>query len=66
MEKLIEKLDDLFEKYKVSEEEIAEVGELLSGIGGELETEGEDDFAAPSMGDEEDGEYEEADKEFED
>lgn len=64
MEKLIEKLDELFAKYKVSEEEIAEVGELLSGIGGELETEGTD-FNAPDMGDD-DGDYEEADKEFED
>lgn len=57
MEKLINKLDEIFEKYKVSEEEIAEVGELLSGIGGELETEGTD-FNAPDMGDD-DGDYEE-------
>ena len=59
MEKFIEELDKLFEKYEVEEADRARIGDLLAGIGGELETEGEDDFAAPSMGDEEDGDYEE-------
>lgn len=57
MEKLIKKLDELFEKYGVAEEEVAEVGELISEIaGGELNAEGED-FEAPEMGDD-DGNYE--------
>lgn len=57
MEKLIKKLDELFEKYGVAEEEVAEVGELISEIaGGELVAEGED-FEAPEMG-EEDVDYE--------
>ena len=63
MEKFIEALDELFDKYEVEEADRARIGDLLAGIGGELETEGEDDFAVPSMGDEEDGDYEE---EFED
>lgn len=49
MEKLIAKLDELFKKYDVTEEEIAEVGELIAAVGGEeLKTEG-DDFEAPEM-----------------
>ena len=58
MEKLIKKLDELFEKYGVAEEEVAEVGELISEIaGGELNAEGED-FEAPEMGGEDGYEYE--------
>ena len=55
MEKLIKKLDELFAKYQVSEEEIAEVGDLIANLNGELNTEGEE-FEAPEM---EDGESEE-------
>lgn len=62
MEKFIEELDKLFEKYEVEEADRARIGDLLAGIGGELETEGED-FEAPEMG-ESDGDYEE--DEFED
>lgn len=57
MDKLIKYLDGLFERYNVAEEEIAEVGQLIADINGELNTEGEE-FEAPDMGDE-DG-YEEA------
>ena len=59
MEKLVKKLDEIFEKYGVAEEEIAEVGDLIAGLNGELVTEGEE-FDAPEMGESEDG-YEEAD-----
>ena len=62
MEKFIEELDKLFEKYDVEEADRARIGDLLAGIGGDLETEGED-FEAPEMG-ESDGDYEE--DEFED
>lgn len=61
MEKLIKKLDELFEKYGVAEEEIAEVGQLIADINGELNMDGEE-FDAPEMGESEDG-YEEADDE---
>lgn len=57
MEKFIEELDKLFEKYEVEEADRARIGDLLAGIGGELETEGEE-FNAPDMG-EDDGDYEE-------
>ena len=59
MDKLVKKLDEIFEKYGVAEEEIAEVGQLIADINGELNTEGEE-FEAPDMGDK-DG-YEEADE----
>lgn len=59
MDKLVKKLDELFEKYKVADEDVAAVGELIAAInGGELKTEGEE-FEAPDMGDKEYG-YEEA------
>lgn len=48
MDKLIEALDKIFEKYGVSEEEVQEVGMLIANIGGELNTEGED-FEAPEV-----------------
>jgi hypothetical protein len=48
MEKLIKKLDEIFAKYNVEQEDIAEVGTLISGIGGDLTTEGED-FVEPEM-----------------
>lgn len=61
MDKLIEKLDELFAKYGVSEEEIQEVGVLIANIGGDLNTEGED-FEAPEV----EEEYAEVDEEVED
>ena len=57
MEKFIEALDELFDKYEVEEADRARIGDLLAGIGGELNNEGED-FEAPEMG-ESDGDYEE-------
>ena len=62
MEKFIEELDRLFEKYDVEEADRAKIGDLLAGMGGELNNEGED-FEAPEMG--ESDEYDEED-EFED
>ena len=59
MNKLIEFLDDLFERYNVAEEDIAKVGTLIADINGELNMDGED-FVQPSIEEEEDG-YEEAD-----
>lgn len=61
MDKLIKKLDEIFEKYGVDESEIAEVGQLIADLNGELNMDGEE-FDAPEMGESEDG-YEEADDE---
>ena len=61
MDKLISRLDELFEKYGVSEEEVQEVGMLIANIGGDLNTEG-DDFEAPEVKEE----YAEVDEEVED
>ncbi|WP_407449605.1 hypothetical protein [Fibrobacter sp.] len=61
MEKLIKKLDEIFATYNVSDEDIAEVGELIASIGGdELVNEGED-FVVPDM-----GEANEAETDYED
>lgn len=54
MEKFIEELDKLFEKYQVEDADRARIGDLLAGIGGELNQEGEE-FQAPDMGDRDDG-----------
>lgn len=61
MDKLISRLDEIFEKYGVSEEEVQEVGMLIANIGGDLNTEGED-FEAPEV----EEEYAEVDEEVED
>ena len=61
MDKLISRLDELFEKYGVSEEEVQEVGMLIANIGGDLNTEG-DDFEVPKV----EEEYAEVDEEVED
>lgn len=56
MEKLIKKLDEIFEKYGVSDEDIAEVGELIASAGnGEIVVEGEE-FVAPDMGESDEAE----------
>lgn len=64
MEKLIKKLDEIFAKYGVAEEDIAEVGTLISGIGGgDIVVEGEE-FIQPVMGEEDEkgSEYDEFDR----
>lgn len=61
MEKLLKKLDELFEKYGVDPEEIKEVADIINTMDGELEQEGEE-FNAPEMGDSEDGEDEYAEE----
>jgi hypothetical protein len=66
MEKLIKKLDELFKKYNVTEEEIAEVGEIIANVeNGELVQEGEE-FEAPDMGGQDGDSYEEDGNEDED
>lgn len=60
MEKLLKKLDEIFEKYGVDPEEIKEVADIINTIDGELEQEGEE-FQKPEMGDD-DGEAEYAEE----
>lgn len=52
MEKLIQKLDEIFAKYGVEEQDIAEVGDILASIGGGeiVEVAEDEDFVAPDMG----------------
>lgn len=62
MEKLLSKLDEIFEKYGVSEEEIKAVADIINSMDGELEQDGEE-FQKPEMGDDgEDGEDEYAEE----
>jgi hypothetical protein len=52
MEKLIQKLDEIFAKYGVEENDVAAVGDIIAEIGGGeiAEVEGDEDFIAPAMG----------------
>lgn len=52
MEKLIQKLDEIFAKYGVEENDVAEVGDIIAELGGSeiAEVEGDEDFIAPAMG----------------
>lgn len=61
MDKLLKKLDEIFEKYGVDPEEIKEVANIINGIDGELNMTG-DEFTTPEMGDSEDGEDEYAEE----
>ena len=61
MEKLLQKLDELFAKYQVSEEEIKEVADIINTMDGELNMDGEE-FQKPEIEGEDDGEeYDEED-----
>lgn len=61
MDKLIEKLDEIFTRYNVADEDIKAVGELIDGLNGDIIMEGED-FAE---GEKKDG-YEEAEHDGDD
>jgi hypothetical protein len=49
MEKLIKKLDEIFAEYGVAEDDVAEVGALIAGIGGDEFVADGEDFVAPEM-----------------
>lgn len=50
MEKLLKKLDEIFDKYGVTDDERADVAELVDGIAaGDIVVEGEE-FVEPEMG----------------
>lgn len=42
MDKLIEKLDEIFARYNVAEEDIKAVGNIIDGLNGDIIMEGED------------------------
>ena len=60
MNKLIEKLDEIFDRYNVAEEDIKAVGELIDGLNGDIIMEGED-FAEGEKDGNEEAEYDERD-----
>lgn len=55
MEKLLKKLDEIFEKYGVDPEEIKDVADIINSIDGELNMEGEE-FQKPEIEGDGDGE----------
>lgn len=61
MEKLLAKLDAIFEKYQVSEEEIKEVADIINTMDGELNMDGEE-FQKPEIEGDDDGEDEYAEE----
>lgn len=42
MDKLIKKLDEIFARYNVADEDIKAVGELIDGLNGDIVMTGED------------------------
>lgn len=56
MDKLIEKLDEIFSRYNVADEDIKAVGELIDGLNGDIIMEGED-FAEGEKDGNEEAEY---------
>jgi hypothetical protein len=64
MEKLLKLFDDLAEKYNIEEDDRKQFAEAINNLGGEIKTDGEDDFSAPAMGDDDEHEAEEAEPAF--
>lgn len=57
MDKLIEKLDEIFARYNVAEEDIKAVGELIDGLGGDIVMTGEDFAEGETKDGNEEAEY---------
>lgn len=57
MDKLIEKLDDIFARYNVAEEDIKAVGELIDGLNGDIVMEGEEYAEGEINGDDEEDDF---------
>lgn len=62
MDKLIEKLDDIFRRYNVADEDIKAVGELIDGLNGDIVMTGEE-FAEGEKDGNEEAEYDDGDDE---
>lgn len=58
MEKLLDKFDELAEKYGIDEQDRKEFAEIVNNLGGDIVTEG-DEANLPDMGDEDGNEAEE-------
>lgn len=63
MDKLIEKLDEIFERYNVAEEDIKSVGELIDGLNGDIVMTGEDFAEGETKDGNEEAEYDDGDDE---
>lgn len=57
MDKLIEKLDEIFDRYNVAEEDIKAVGELIDGLNGDIIMVGEDFAEGKTKDGNEEAEY---------
>ena len=63
MDKLIEKLDEIFSRYNVADEDIKAVGELIDGLNGDIIMEGEDFAEGETKDGNEEAEYDDGDDE---
>lgn len=57
MDKLIEKLDDIFSRYNVADEDIKAVGELIDGLNGDIVMTGEEFAEGETKDGNEEAEY---------
>lgn len=57
MDKLIEKLDEIFSRYNVADEDIKAVGKLIDGLNGDIIMEGEDFAEGETKDGNEEAEY---------
>ena len=63
MDKLIEKLDDIFSRYNVANEDIKAVGELIDGLNGDIVMTGEEFAEGETKDGNEEAEYDDGDDE---
>lgn len=63
MDKLIEKLDDIFSRYNVADEDIKAVGELIDGLNGDIVMTGEEFAEGETKDGNEEAEYDDGDDE---
>lgn len=59
MEKLLKLFDEIADKYNIEDEDRKQFAEAINNLGGEIKTDGEDEFSAPDMGDKDEHEDEE-------
>lgn len=59
MEKLLKMFDEIADKYSIEDEDRKKFAEVINNLGGEIKTDGEDEFSAPDMGDNDGNEAEE-------
>lgn len=64
MDKLIEKLDEIFDRYNVADEDIKAVGELIDGLNGDIVMEGEDFAEGETKDGNEEADYADDDEQY--